>query len=82
MVDDDPDNPKFGTEPVVNFVTTYLPIPVFLLLIFGYRLINQTTMTQIEDMEFDGVADVDTDGHIEETRPETFWRWLWWCVAY
>jgi len=35
---------------VAVFITSYLPIPVFLLLLFGYKLIYRTKMVPIDSM--------------------------------
>lgn len=67
---------------MVKFVTTYLPIPILLLLVFGYKLINQTTMTGIEDMDFSGVSYPGDGGHEEEKEPTTWWgRVVWFLVC-
>lgn len=44
--------PGVPPPPVSDFITSYLPIPIFLLLTFGYKLINQTQFVSLEDMPF------------------------------
>ncbi|KAG8863340.1 hypothetical protein FRB96_008832 [Tulasnella sp. 330] len=74
--------PPFSKNQVVKFVTTYLPIPLLLLLVFGYKLINQTTMTGIADMDFSGVAYEGDGGQVEEKRPTSLWgRIVWFLVC-
>ncbi|KAI0687059.1 amino acid permease-domain-containing protein [Earliella scabrosa] len=50
-------SPQYGdderlAEPVSLFLSAYVPIPFFLLLTFGYKLIKQTKMIRLEDMTF------------------------------
>jgi len=47
-----------ATDPILGnftmtFVTSYLPIPLFLLCILGYKLINQTSFVELHEMPFD-----------------------------
>ncbi|EJD50499.1 hypothetical protein AURDEDRAFT_150204 [Auricularia subglabra TFB-10046 SS5] len=44
-----PVDPDIG-PPVPTFVSSYVPVPMFLLLIFGYKLINRTTVVTTEMM--------------------------------
>ncbi|EIW52351.1 uncharacterized protein TRAVEDRAFT_53768 [Trametes versicolor FP-101664 SS1] len=39
-------------NPVSQFLSAYVPIPFFLLLTFGYKLIKQTRMTPLDEMVF------------------------------
>ncbi|KAI0642859.1 amino acid permease-domain-containing protein [Trametes meyenii] len=39
-------------DPVSQFLSAYVPIPFFLLLTFGYKLIKQTQMTPLDEMVF------------------------------
>ncbi|KDQ21231.1 hypothetical protein BOTBODRAFT_182628 [Botryobasidium botryosum FD-172 SS1] len=44
---------EFPPENIIPiFITTYLPIPIFLLLILGYKLINQTPEVAYKKMKF------------------------------
>ncbi|PSR84154.1 amino acid permease/ SLC12A domain-containing protein [Coniella lustricola] len=42
-----------GSFDSASFVTTYLPIPVFFILFFGYKLVNKTKFVRYEDMDFE-----------------------------
>ncbi|KIP02974.1 hypothetical protein PHLGIDRAFT_130425 [Phlebiopsis gigantea 11061_1 CR5-6] len=53
----DEKRPEYGsdqqvTDPVSIFLSSYIPIPVFILLTFGYKLIYQTKMVSVEEMVF------------------------------
>ncbi|KAF9477191.1 hypothetical protein BDN70DRAFT_896735 [Pholiota conissans] len=55
---------------VPTFVSSYLPLPVFLLLILGYKLIYRTKMVGLDDMTFHrGVVP-----EIEEKTPTTWFQ--------
>ncbi|KAG8973538.1 hypothetical protein FRC05_008709 [Tulasnella sp. 425] len=60
---DDP--ASFPKYQALKFITTYAPIPVFILILFGYKLICQTAMIRAHEMDFSGVAGMDLD----ETEP-------------
>ncbi|KAG8896238.1 hypothetical protein FRB99_008990 [Tulasnella sp. 403] len=70
----------YQRDQVLKFLTTYLPIPVLMLLIFWYKLINQTTMRRSFDMDFSGVAFPDPTPR--EQKPTGFWRRVWWFLVY
>ncbi|TYJ56100.1 hypothetical protein B9479_003210 [Cryptococcus floricola] len=57
-----------------GFITTYFPVPFFLVLLFGYKIINKTKMVKFEDMDFytGSSADIPTD----ETAPSNLWEKL------
>ncbi|KAG8973536.1 hypothetical protein FRC05_008707 [Tulasnella sp. 425] len=78
-----PDDPAtFSKYQVLRFITTYAPIPVFILVLFGYKLICQTAMIRAHEMDFSGVAGMDLDEtEPVEKRPETFWGRVWWVLA-
>lgn len=78
--DHSPDKDSFTKDQVVKFVTTYLPIPVLLLLVFGYKLINQTTMVSIADMDFSGVQ-YPGEKPVQR-KPTGFWGRVWWFLVY
>ncbi|CAL1713779.1 unnamed protein product [Somion occarium] len=59
-------------DPVSLFLSSYIPIPFFLLLTFGYKLIHQTKMIKLEDMTF---SRGDVPEHVEEEE-RSFLRWL------
>lgn len=41
-----------GKFNAATFVTTYLPIPVFLILFFGYKFVHKTEFVKSRDMDF------------------------------
>jgi amino acid transporter len=41
-----------GTFDTNSFVTTYLPIPFFVVLLVGYKLTTKSKMIQYKDMDF------------------------------
>ncbi|GBE85477.1 Arginine permease CAN1 [Sparassis crispa] len=53
--DSPPSGPASDREasPVSLFLSSYVPIPIFLLLTFGYKLIYQTEMIPLDKMVFD-----------------------------
>ncbi|KDQ21192.1 hypothetical protein BOTBODRAFT_194963 [Botryobasidium botryosum FD-172 SS1] len=63
---------------IAIFITTYLPIPIFLLLIFGYKLINQTPIVAYEDMRFEREPEPlpATDAPVPRSRCERVLDWL------
>ncbi|EKM49842.1 uncharacterized protein PHACADRAFT_214363 [Phanerochaete carnosa HHB-10118-sp] len=48
------------SAPISSFLASYVPTPFFLLLTFGYKLIYQTKMVALDDMDFSHV-NVDDD---------------------
>ncbi|KIP02937.1 hypothetical protein PHLGIDRAFT_270300 [Phlebiopsis gigantea 11061_1 CR5-6] len=45
-------NEESGSPPISLFLSSYIPIPLFFLLTFGYKLIYQTEMVRVENMDF------------------------------
>lgn len=41
-----------GTFNPSGFVTTYFPIPFFLVLLAGYKLVKKSKIVRLEDMDF------------------------------
>ncbi|KAG9022422.1 hypothetical protein FS837_006369 [Tulasnella sp. UAMH 9824] len=70
----------FSNDQVLKFITTYAPIPIFILALFGYKLICQTTMRRAMDMNFSGVAYVEGSTPVE-VRPESLWGRVWWTLV-
>ncbi|KZF19671.1 hypothetical protein L228DRAFT_270993 [Xylona heveae TC161] len=54
-----------------SFITTYFPIPFFIVLLVGYKLYHKTKVIKIED--FDLVTGSST-AMIEESKPKSFWK--------
>lgn len=55
---EEPGNTLAQPDPVLGpfvlvFVTSYLPIPMLLLCIFGYKLIMQTNFVKLHEMNFE-----------------------------
>ncbi|KAH9849492.1 amino acid permease-domain-containing protein [Lenzites betulinus] len=46
------DSSQRESDPVSQFLSAYVPIPFFLLLTFGYKLIKQTKMISTDEMAF------------------------------
>ncbi|KAH9891921.1 amino acid permease-domain-containing protein [Cubamyces lactineus] len=67
------------SDPVSQFLSAYVPIPFFLLLTFGYKLIKQTRMFSLDEMVFDQgsvpqLRDEDTDA--PKHWLEKFLQWV------
>ncbi|KAG8989767.1 hypothetical protein FRB90_002080 [Tulasnella sp. 427] len=73
------DQTAFSNDQVLKFITTYAPIPIFIMALFGYKLICQTTMRRTIDMNFSGVA-YPGPKPLEE-KPESFWGRVWWTLV-
>jgi len=64
------------------FVTSYITIPVFFLLYFGYKIVRKTkVLTSAEVDLFSGKTEIDAeDAHYVDLPPgsvgERFWDWL------
>ncbi|KZP05943.1 hypothetical protein FIBSPDRAFT_1053819 [Athelia psychrophila] len=58
---------------VFIFITSYLPIPLFLLAIFGYKLVNQTSFVELHEMDFNRGKQLP---EIEEDTPRGWLEWL------
>ncbi|KDQ21193.1 hypothetical protein BOTBODRAFT_49880 [Botryobasidium botryosum FD-172 SS1] len=68
---------EFPPDNIIpTFVTTYLPIPIFLLLILGYKLINQTPMIAYEAMCFIREDDPPMPELSDRGRWERILNWL------
>lgn len=76
------DPATFDRYHVAQFITTTVPIPLLMLVVFGYKLICQTTMIRAKDMNFSGVAgmDVRSTTPVEE-QPTDFWGRIWWILV-
>ncbi|KAI0930952.1 hypothetical protein AcW1_007164 [Taiwanofungus camphoratus] len=46
------DNDYRVPDPVSVFLSSYMPIPFFMLLTFGYKLVHQTKMVKLDEMDF------------------------------
>ncbi|THH31588.1 hypothetical protein EUX98_g2586 [Antrodiella citrinella] len=44
---------KVPDEVISTFLSSYIPIPFFILLTFGYKLIHRTKMVKLEEMTFE-----------------------------
>ncbi|KAG9011071.1 hypothetical protein FRB90_007505 [Tulasnella sp. 427] len=71
--------PKFQ---IIRFVTSYAPIPFFIIMLFGYKFIWQKEMVRAHEMDFSGVAGMDLDKtEPVEKRPTKFWARVWWILV-
>ncbi|KAI9068733.1 hypothetical protein FKP32DRAFT_1587420 [Trametes sanguinea] len=66
------------SNPVSQFLSAYVPIPFFLLLTFGYKLIKQTRMLSLDEMVFDRgtVPPLNDDPERPKNPLERFLQWL------
>ncbi|KAI0369433.1 hypothetical protein BV20DRAFT_968017 [Pilatotrama ljubarskyi] len=66
------------SNPVSQFLSSYVPIPFFLLLTFGYKLIKQTQMISLDEMVFYRGRVVPYDAQEDEPRNrlERLLRWI------
>ncbi|OJT02167.1 hypothetical protein TRAPUB_7282 [Trametes pubescens] len=64
-------------NPISQFLSAYVPMPFFLLLTFGYKLIKQTQMTPLEEMVFyrGRVPPFDEHNEAPKNRLERFLQW-------
>lgn len=56
-----------------SFLVTYLPPPLLLLLVFGYKLVKRSHMTPLDDMDFRDVAFVQDDPEEPKPREGDLW---------
>lgn len=68
------------TNPISNFLASYVPIPFFFLLTFGYKLIYQTKMISLDDMDFSQV-NVDEDAQRDPEYSSPLARVLGWLLV-
>lgn len=54
-----------------SFVTTYLPIPFFLVLAIGYKFWDKSKLVNYEEMDFTTGSSADI---LNEAAPPGFWR--------
>ncbi|KAI0088659.1 amino acid permease-domain-containing protein [Irpex rosettiformis] len=60
-----------GPKPdVATFLASYIPLPFFALLTLGYKIIHQTKLVQLEEMDFEKVYFVPEEVHRPPTRRE------------
>ncbi|KAI0687057.1 amino acid permease-domain-containing protein [Earliella scabrosa] len=64
------------TERVSLFLSAYVPLPFFLLLTFGYKLIKQTEMIPLEKMTFDPGDRPDPEADVPKGKLEKLLAWL------
>ncbi|EIW52347.1 uncharacterized protein TRAVEDRAFT_75343 [Trametes versicolor FP-101664 SS1] len=65
-------------NPISQFLSAYVPIPFFLLLTFGYKLIKQTQMTRLDEMVFyrGRIPPFDPRNEEPKNRLERFLQWI------
>ena len=59
-----------GNWDTATFVTSYLPIALFFVLFFGYKLIKRTKFIRYEDMDF---VTGNREGIVEHEDPPKNW---------
>ncbi|EKM49844.1 uncharacterized protein PHACADRAFT_214364 [Phanerochaete carnosa HHB-10118-sp] len=83
-IPDEAPNPYAPSEqpsaPISSFLASYVPIPFFLLLTFGYKLIYQTKMVALDDMDFSRV-NVDDDAQRDPDYASPLARVLGWLLV-
>ncbi|KAG8934438.1 hypothetical protein FRC02_009906 [Tulasnella sp. 418] len=72
-----------SSDRIAKVVVNYLPLPMFFLLLFGYKLIFQTKMRSVSDMDFTGAFERPQGiGVSPEARPSSrLGRFWWWLVS-
>ncbi|OBZ71741.1 Lysine-specific permease [Grifola frondosa] len=67
-------------NPVSLFLSSYIPIPFFIILTFGYKLINQTKLIPLDEMQFSR-GDVPDYYETIQDGPRNLWeRFIWWLI--
>ncbi|KAM5541192.1 hypothetical protein V8D89_005121 [Ganoderma adspersum] len=68
-----------NTDVFSQFLSAYVPLPFFLLLTFGYKLIKQTEMIPLEKMTFyqGQLPDNNPEDNEPKGRLERLLAWLW-----
>ncbi|KAG9030793.1 hypothetical protein FRB95_003552 [Tulasnella sp. JGI-2019a] len=76
------DGPTDQSSTEANaFLVTYLPPPLLLLLVFGYKLVKRSRLTAYEDMDFSDVTFVEGEP-LEPKPPKADWRGrMWWTLV-
>ncbi|KAJ3013011.1 hypothetical protein HKX48_005963, partial [Thoreauomyces humboldtii] len=71
---------SFKPFNTANFITSYLPIPMFLILLIGAKLVKRTRMVPASEMDFvTGVAEFEAEVEPEKkpkTRAGKVWNWI------
>ncbi|KAH6716728.1 putative amino acid permease [Leptodontidium sp. MPI-SDFR-AT-0119] len=57
-----------------TFVSSYINIPLFAILYFGYKLIKKTKIIALEDIPIQGFIDIANANPEPEPKPKTGWR--------
>ncbi|KAG8992140.1 hypothetical protein FRB94_011941 [Tulasnella sp. JGI-2019a] len=63
-----------------SFLVTYLPPPILLLLVFGYKLVKRSRMTSYKDMDFSDVVFPAEDTEEPEPLKSDRWGRLRWIL--
>ncbi|KAF5576975.1 amino acid transporter AAT family [Fusarium pseudocircinatum] len=72
-----------GNWDVYNFVTAYVGIPIFLVLLFGFKLLKRTHWLPSSERDlYTGKAEIDALDEIwEDDKPKNFWQKIWNWIA-
>ncbi|KAH9948277.1 amino acid permease-domain-containing protein [Amylocystis lapponica] len=60
------------SDPISNFLSSYIPIPFFILLTFGYKLIHKTKLVRLDEMTFS--REVVPEKVEDELEPRNIWE--------
>jgi len=71
------DEDKVTSQAISMFLSSYVPLPLFLLLTLGYKLIYRTSMVQLEEMTFErnNIPEPEEE-HKTKSKSEVVMRWL------
>jgi amino acid transporter len=78
-----PDKPTSETDPgtlsrVPAFLSAYIPIPFFIILTVGYKLVHQTRIVPLNKMTFS----VENVPEVQEIPPpKNFWKRVWYTIV-
>ncbi|OZJ02700.1 hypothetical protein BZG36_04603, partial [Bifiguratus adelaidae] len=70
-----------GNWDVATFITSYLPVPVFLILLFGFKFIKGTKMLRPEEVDLYTGVDEIAAAETEEPKPKNFFARMWWYLT-
>ncbi|GAA5964555.1 hypothetical protein JCM8115_003920 [Rhodotorula mucilaginosa] len=68
-----------------SFITAYIVIPVFFIMLFGWKLLKKTTFVRLDDMDFDSgkrqLDDMEEEERARYKPPTTWYEKLWACLV-
>lgn len=67
-----------GNWNTANFVTNYLPIAVFVVLFFGYKLIVRSKLIPLTEVDLiSGIREIEYEAEQDDAVPTGFWDKFW-----